>query len=275
MAASDEHDVDSDLGGCLEDLVPAQDNSPHSCRTSIIFDGASISNMFRLDYADIFLFTIQVFLPYTSSQLQRVSRLVVWDEHLADSLKAETRTRRGKCIRCRLSLYWQRQYRVFHFGQLVSNHCYWQTSRQHISHWCAPRHIRPYSIHSRRSRYTNPTPPGRVGCCETRVWQDTHSHSWHGCGSSFNDISPALQHNRTVDCIWCSEELPIFTGPRDGQRTGSGQLCFLVNVSCLHWLWYSVMFWKQRQTGCMGHVECLWRSHTSFLCFGCYPGDRR
>ena len=28
-----------------------------------------------------------------------------------------------------------------------------------------------------------------------------------------------LYHHRTVDCIWCSEELPIFTGPRYGQRT--------------------------------------------------------
>ena len=46
-----------------------------------------------------------------------------------------------------------------------------------------------------------------------------HSHSWHGCNSSCSDISPAPQHHRTVDCIWCSEELPIFTGPRYGQRT--------------------------------------------------------
>ena len=105
MAASNEHEVDSDLGGCLEDLVPVQVSSPTPVVHVIILDGASISNMFRLDYADIFLFTIQVFLPYITSQLQHVSRLVVWDEHLADSLKAETRTRRGKCIRCRLSLH--------------------------------------------------------------------------------------------------------------------------------------------------------------------------
>ena len=59
----------------------------------------------------------------------------------------------------------------FHFRRLLQQHCYWQTSRQHISHWCAPRFIRPCSMHSRRSKYTNPTPPGR--CCETRVWQDT------------------------------------------------------------------------------------------------------
>ena len=34
-----------------------------------------------------------------------------------------------------------------------------------------------------------------------------------------------------------------------------------------------VMFWKQGQTDCMWTPE--WRSHTSFLCFGCYPGDHR
>ena len=79
-------------------------------------------------------------------------------------------------------------------------------------------------MHSRRSRYTNPTPPG--GCCETKVWQDTHSYSWHGCDSSCSNISPAHQHHRTVDCILCSEELPIFTDPRDGQRTVSGPLCY-------------------------------------------------
>ena len=61
--------------------------------------------MFRPDFADIFLFTIQVFQPYITSQLQHVSRLVVWGEDLADSLKAEARTRRGICIRRRVSLH--------------------------------------------------------------------------------------------------------------------------------------------------------------------------
>ena len=70
MAVSDERAVNSDLGGCLEDLVPVQDNSPTP-------DGAAIVNMFRPDFADIFLFTIQVFLSYITSQLQHVSRLVV------------------------------------------------------------------------------------------------------------------------------------------------------------------------------------------------------
>ena len=63
MAASGEREVDSDLGGCLEDLVPVQDNSP------IILDGAAIVNMLRPDLADIFLFTIQVFLHHITTAI--------------------------------------------------------------------------------------------------------------------------------------------------------------------------------------------------------------
>ena len=45
----------------------------------------------------------QVFLPYVTSQLQHASRVdVVFDEYLPDSLKAATRTKRGKCIRRRV-----------------------------------------------------------------------------------------------------------------------------------------------------------------------------
>ena len=42
----------------------------------------------------------QVFTPYIMSQLQHVSRLdVVWDEYFPESLKAETRSKRGKGVR--------------------------------------------------------------------------------------------------------------------------------------------------------------------------------
>ena len=105
VAASDEREVDFDLGGCLEDLVPVQYNSSTPVVQVDILDGAANVNMFRPDFADIFLFTIQVFLSYITSQLQHVSSLFVYDEHLADSLKTEARTRRGKCIRRRVSLH--------------------------------------------------------------------------------------------------------------------------------------------------------------------------
>ena len=44
VAASDEREVDSDLGGCLEDLVSVQDNSPTPVVQIIILDGAAITN---------------------------------------------------------------------------------------------------------------------------------------------------------------------------------------------------------------------------------------
>ena len=44
-----------------------------------------------------------VFLPYITSQLQHAIRVdVVWDEYMPDSLKADTRTKRGKGIRRRV-----------------------------------------------------------------------------------------------------------------------------------------------------------------------------
>ena len=69
MAASGEREVDSDLGGCLEDLVPVQDNSPTPVVQVVILDGAVIGNMFPPDFADIFLFTIQVFLHHITTAI--------------------------------------------------------------------------------------------------------------------------------------------------------------------------------------------------------------
>ena len=70
----------------------------------ILLDGAAIVNTLRPGFAKTFSdYATHVFLPYITSQLQHVNRLdVVWDEYIADSLKAETRTRRGKGIRRRV-----------------------------------------------------------------------------------------------------------------------------------------------------------------------------
>ena len=54
VAASDEREVDFDLGGCLEDLVTVQDNSPTPVVQVVILDEDAIVNMFRPDFADIF-----------------------------------------------------------------------------------------------------------------------------------------------------------------------------------------------------------------------------
>ena len=66
--------------------------------------GAAIVNTLRPGFAKTFSdYATHMFLLYTTSQLQHVNRLdVVWDEYIADSLKAETRTRRGKGTRRRV-----------------------------------------------------------------------------------------------------------------------------------------------------------------------------
>ena len=70
----------------------------------IILDGSVIVNMLRPGSAKTFSdYASQVFLPYVASQLQQASRIdIVWDEYRPDSLKAETRVKRGKGVRRRV-----------------------------------------------------------------------------------------------------------------------------------------------------------------------------
>ncbi|KAG0717130.1 hypothetical protein GWK47_008210 [Chionoecetes opilio] len=69
-----------------------------------ILDGAAIINMLRLGTAKTFQgYATDVFVPYVTSQLQHVDRLdIVWDLYMADSLKADTRSKRGKGVRRRV-----------------------------------------------------------------------------------------------------------------------------------------------------------------------------
>jgi len=92
----------SDLLCCLEDLVLSQDNVPIPTVQVTILDGAAIVNMLRPGLAKTFSeYATQVFLPYITSQPgSRVD--VVWDEYFTDSLKAETRLKRGKGVRRRV-----------------------------------------------------------------------------------------------------------------------------------------------------------------------------
>ncbi len=94
----------SDLVECLEDMIPPQENvaSPHV--QVIILDGAAITNMLAPGGAKTFCeYATQVFMPYITSQLQHAIRVdVVWDEYMRDSLKADTRTKRGRGIRRRV-----------------------------------------------------------------------------------------------------------------------------------------------------------------------------
>jgi hypothetical protein len=86
----------------LENLSPGNSSSPR-VQVSII-DGAAIVNMLRPGASKMFSdYAKQVFIPHIMSQLQHVCRLdVVWDEYFPESLKAETRSKRGKGVRRRV-----------------------------------------------------------------------------------------------------------------------------------------------------------------------------
>lgn len=106
----------SDLVSCLEDLVPTPTQNPMPVAQTavppddkpivdaIILDGAAIVNMLKPGTARTFSeYASQIFLPYITAQLEHVQRLdVVWDEYLQDSLKAYTRSVRGKGSRRRV-----------------------------------------------------------------------------------------------------------------------------------------------------------------------------
>ena len=96
----------SDLVGCLEDLVTSQEKTNNPDVQVIILDGSAIVNMLRPGYAKTFSeYASQVFLPYIVSQTQHASRVnVVWDEYHPESLKAETRSKRGKGVRRHVAL---------------------------------------------------------------------------------------------------------------------------------------------------------------------------
>jgi hypothetical protein len=95
----------SDLLGCLEGLSPSTENVSHPTVQVNILDGAAIVNMLRPGTAKTFQdYANGVFLPYISSQLQQVIRLdIVWDVYMPDSLKAHTRSKRGKGVRRRVA----------------------------------------------------------------------------------------------------------------------------------------------------------------------------
>ena len=93
------------LVGCLEELLSDSDSETVTPTPEvIILDGPAIVNMLRPGTAKTFAdYAHEVFTPYVMSQLRNVSRVdVVWDEYLPDSLKAETRSKRGKGIRRRV-----------------------------------------------------------------------------------------------------------------------------------------------------------------------------
>ena len=97
----------SDIINCLEKLVPTTDDdlfdvqAPSTDKPTVdvvILDGAAIVNMLKPGTARTFSdYASEVFLPHVMKQLQNVQRLdAVWDEYVHGSLKAYTRSTRGK-----------------------------------------------------------------------------------------------------------------------------------------------------------------------------------
>ncbi len=93
----------SDIVSCLENLIDIDEVSNPKV-DAVILDGAAIVNMLRPGTADTFSeYASKIFLPYITKQLQVVQRLdVVWDEYVQSSLKAYTRSTRGKGCRRRV-----------------------------------------------------------------------------------------------------------------------------------------------------------------------------
>ncbi len=73
----------SDLVGCLEDLVPNQEDAPNTAVQVSILDGVAIVNILLPGAAKTFSeYAKYVFSPYITSQLQHVNRVdIVWDEY--------------------------------------------------------------------------------------------------------------------------------------------------------------------------------------------------
>jgi len=94
----------SDLMPCLENLAPVKEDLFSPSVEVNILDGAAIVNMLRPGAAKTFkAYATDVFVPYVTSVLQHVERLdIIWDQYLSDSLKAGTRSKRGKGVRRRV-----------------------------------------------------------------------------------------------------------------------------------------------------------------------------
>ena len=93
----------SGLVRCLEDLMASQEDATNPKVQVITLDGSVIVNMVRPVSGDFLGYGKQVFLQYIESQLKYAIRVeLVWDEYKPDSLKAETRRKRGNGIRRRV-----------------------------------------------------------------------------------------------------------------------------------------------------------------------------
>jgi len=95
----------SDLMQCLEKSIEVTCDTPNF--DVIIIDGAAMVNILKPIAITTFEdYALKVFIPYLDRQLQNVSRLdLVWDQYLDNSLKAQTRMKRGKGVRRRVAAH--------------------------------------------------------------------------------------------------------------------------------------------------------------------------
>ena len=93
----------SELAECLQSFTTPQVKIPEDV-DAIIIDGSVVVNMVKPRTEKTFAeYSRQSFLPYIQSQLSHAKRLdVVWDEYVPNSLKATTRSKRGKGVRRRV-----------------------------------------------------------------------------------------------------------------------------------------------------------------------------
>lgn len=95
----------ADLLHCLENCLELDDyQAPSSHFDVIILDGAAVVNFLKPHAAKTFDdYALKVFLPYIYNQLKRACRVdIIWDQYFDNSLKSQTRSKRGKGIRRRV-----------------------------------------------------------------------------------------------------------------------------------------------------------------------------
>ena len=94
----------SDLLHCLESTLETESGPVLPGTDVTILDGAAVVNFLKPSAAKTFDdYSQNIFLPYIKLQLKSASRVdIVWDEYFENSLKSQTRSKRGKGVRRRV-----------------------------------------------------------------------------------------------------------------------------------------------------------------------------
>ena len=194
---------------------------------------------------------------------------IVWDVYLPESLKADTRRKRGRGVRRRVEAAsaipsnWKEFLRIDDnktelFAFLGQNIADISTSKQIIT------------THHRDVICTNHQDVSGLAPC-THEEADTRMllHVEHAVHCGFNEVSiHTVDTDLVVLAISLAQRLDISelwiafgTGKNfrllaaHSQSIGSRSMCWLANVPRIHWLRYGVFFWRKREENCMGNLE--------------------